>query len=72
MKSDFESFTYIFFSPSLDAHNASCDGCEIWPIFGKRYKCKSCLDYDLCQQCMIEEKHPRHEFEVVFKKPIEM
>jgi len=30
----------------------SCDGCEIEPIVGKRFKCRVCEDRDLCENCM--------------------
>ncbi|KAH7619208.1 hypothetical protein Ndes2526B_g06161 [Nannochloris sp. 'desiccata'] len=30
----------------------SCDGCDIEPIVGKRFKCRVCEDRDLCENCM--------------------
>jgi hypothetical protein len=30
----------------------TCDGCDIEPIVGKRFKCRVCEDRDLCENCM--------------------
>merc|ERR1711963_808461 len=37
-----------------------CDGCEITPIKGTRFKCLVCADFDLCALCEAEGKHPQH------------
>jgi len=37
-----------------------CDGCEMTPIKGTRYKCLVCADFDLCALCESEGKHPQH------------
>merc|ERR1711963_1000590 len=37
-----------------------CDGCEMTPIKGTRYKCLVCADFDLCAFCESEGKHPQH------------
>ncbi|KAF9266904.1 hypothetical protein L218DRAFT_756186 [Marasmius fiardii PR-910] len=43
----------------------NCDGCKQAPLRGKRYHCKTCPDYDLCQSCMASppDNHPKaHRF----------
>merc|ERR1711963_874828 len=37
-----------------------CDGCEMTPIKGTRYKCLVCADFDLCALRESEGKHPQH------------
>merc|ERR1711963_996350 len=37
-----------------------CDGCEMTPIKGTRFKCLVCADFDLCALCEVEGKHPQH------------
>jgi hypothetical protein len=37
-----------------------CDGCQIKPITGIRYKCAICHDFDFCEKCeaTVEHIHP--------------
>ncbi|KAG2393443.1 hypothetical protein C9374_006974 [Naegleria lovaniensis] len=53
-------------STSIDAENGPhygtvCDGCQIKDWMGKRYKCKDCDNFDLCEDCYnnpsIREQH---------------
>lgn len=40
-----------------------CDGCRMQPIYGMRWKCADCPDYDLCSMCYHGDKHQlRHQF----------
>lgn len=38
-----------------------CDGCNVFPIVGIRYKCTVCPDYDYCQECEQSKEH-NHTF----------
>ncbi|KAK8761284.1 hypothetical protein V5799_027446 [Amblyomma americanum] len=35
----------------------NCDGCNKHDIVGPRWKCTSCIDYDLCTACYMAKKH---------------
>ena len=53
-------------------HDATCNGCETFPIFGTRYKCKTCSfpNDSLCQKCKNDGKHSEHDgFIVVPEDP---
>lgn len=32
-------------------HGFICDGCEVGPIVGNRYKCSVLEDFDWCENC---------------------
>eukprot|EP00928_Gymnodinium_smaydae_P019731 TRINITY_DN17589_c0_g1_i2.p1 TRINITY_DN17589_c0_g1~~TRINITY_DN17589_c0_g1_i2.p1 ORF type:complete len:473 (-),score=114.28 TRINITY_DN17589_c0_g1_i2:62-1393(-) len=40
----------------LEHRFVTCDGCGVSPVVGPRFKCRSCMDYDLCAACYL-----RHE-----------
>ncbi|XP_062306104.1 E3 ubiquitin-protein ligase HERC2 [Osmerus eperlanus] len=40
-----------------------CDGCQMFPINGPRFKCRNCDDFDFCENCYKNRKHnTRHSF----------
>eukprot|EP00826_Nyctotherus_ovalis_P028228 TRINITY_DN222_c0_g1_i13.p1 TRINITY_DN222_c0_g1~~TRINITY_DN222_c0_g1_i13.p1 ORF type:complete len:430 (+),score=141.74 TRINITY_DN222_c0_g1_i13:327-1616(+) len=39
-----------------------CDGCEMTPLRGDRYKCIVCASYDLCSGCKAKGVHAEHSF----------
>ena len=39
-----------------------CDGCDTNPLRGLRYKCKQCVDFDYCHQCMVSKGHRHADF----------
>nr|XP_014343905.1 PREDICTED: E3 ubiquitin-protein ligase HERC2 [Latimeria chalumnae] len=41
----------------------TCDGCQMFPINGPRFKCRNCDDFDFCENCFKTRKHnARHNF----------
>jgi len=47
----------------------TCDGCEMYPIKGIRYKCLTCPDFDFCEKCKANVKH-EHPFKTI-EKPVQ-
>lgn len=35
----------------------ACDGCNVKPMIGRRYKCLVCENYDLCENCEVNAIH---------------
>ena len=49
-------------------HGYICDGCEMNPIIGNRYKCMICGDFDYCEACEEKFKNEhRHPFLKIYK-----
>lgn len=51
------------FLPGIKHDGSMCDGCRMQPIYGMRWKCADCPDYELCSMCYHGDKHQlRHQF----------
>ena len=49
-------------SPSPIVHTGfKCDGCGVAPIRGTRYRCYTCVDFNLCETCESTTSH-HHPF----------
>lgn len=47
----------------------TCDGCQMTPIVGKRYKCDICPNFDFCESCFEKKKeNHKHTFSLAGKK----
>ncbi|KAJ8962033.1 hypothetical protein NQ314_005815 [Rhamnusium bicolor] len=40
----------------------TCNGCCVTPIRGPRFKCKTCDNFDLCDNCFYTRRNHRHSF----------
>ena len=74
MSSFYTYFLVIIFLNLLDDANKksaaeevhfgiACDACNCDPIKGRRFKCITCPDYDLCEPCKMQEIHKDHQIE---------
>ncbi|XP_033097862.1 E3 ubiquitin-protein ligase MIB2-like [Anneissia japonica] len=42
-------------------HNGvQCDACNTVPVYGMRWKCTECHDYDLCHSCYMSDEHDKN------------
>ena len=63
-----KSESNVNFSQEIIHNRIICDGCEMSPIIGNRYKCQVCSDFDYCEDCYKNIKHV-HELKRI-EKPI--
>ena len=58
-------------SDVISHENVMCDICKMIPIKGNRYKCQTCFNFDLCEQCYEKTKTCHcHEFTKIEKPQI--
>lgn len=43
-------------------HSVACNLCHLSPISGPRFKCKSCENFNLCENCFYTKRQHRHGF----------
>ena len=55
-------------SKHLKYNEAYCDEYDV-TITGRRYKCLTCYDYDLCEMCENQGAHPQHNM-LLIRKPL--
>lgn len=60
---DFIYRNIVYLRPGIRHEGTMCDTCRQQPIFGIRWKCAECANYDLCSICYHGDKHHlRHRF----------
>jgi len=42
--------------------NVTCDGCGMNPVSGPRFKCKTCDNFDFCENCFYNKNSHKHSF----------
>ena len=42
-----------------------CDGCDRRPIYGRRYRCLTCDNFDICGDCNDNAIHGKHRKEQI-------
>lgn len=48
----------------------TCNSCQASPLCGIRYKCSSCIDYDICERCEAQDSHNKTHVFLRIKIPI--
>ncbi|XP_062603202.1 sequestosome-1-like [Saccostrea cucullata] len=56
-------------APPQEHPRIICDGCD-GKVIGKRYKCTTCPDYDLCESCESKGIHSEHNF-IMYETPVQ-
>ena len=42
--------------------SVTCDGCGQNPLSGPRFKCKTCDNFDFCENCFYSKSHFKHKY----------
>ncbi len=52
--------------PDYSVHiNTICNGCNMNPLMGRRYKCLQCSNFDYCERCYLyNKKFHTHTFTI--------
>lgn len=53
-----EEVSSVRFSSGDMHEDYTCDECKMEPIRGRRYHCRECDDFDLCEDCHSRTNHP--------------
>ncbi|KAJ1981944.1 hypothetical protein H4R34_001883 [Dimargaris verticillata] len=48
----------------------TCNNCHTTPIRGIRYRCANCADYDLCENCEVDDTHQKGHVFLKIRIPI--
>jgi hypothetical protein len=56
--------------PLIVHQDVICDGCNVGPIVGIRFKCSSCKNYDLCDTCEARKEHPKDHILIKLRTPV--
>ena len=46
--------------------SVTCDGCGQNPLSGPRFKCKTCDNFDFCENCFYSKSHFKHKYDHVY------
>ena len=59
----YSSYFYTYLDPRRYT-DVLCSHCKE-NIVGSQYKCQSCANYSLCEECMSERMHPKHTMSLI-------
>lgn len=54
---EFVDNSFMFFLSTQWLFKNRCDGCQMFPINGSRFKCRNCDDFDFCEACFKTNRH---------------